>query len=140
MSAQRTRLAKLEEKHAVALAKQKGCSEAEQWANFVYDVYKRWETWWLAVKWSWTPSPAYFLCSAERRAIEDWRELAQQAGAAEEAEFCGDLLKLPTQDPADYYPTWAKWSDDGIVPVSDDAWCLEQWRKIAHDPIRTAGG
>ena len=135
-----SRLAKLEDKHAVALAKAAGCNEAETWANFVFDCYKRWESWWLAVKWSWPPSPHDFLSSDERQTIEAWRDEAQRAAEAETAEFCGDLLKLPTADPADYCPTWAKWSCEGVVPSSDPAWCLEQWRKIAHDPIRSAGG
>ena len=55
MTTKTARLDRLEKGAAVALQKKRGCNEADTWANFVYDCYKRWETWWLCVKWQWPP-------------------------------------------------------------------------------------
>ena len=90
------------------------------------------------------PPPAEFLRTNEREAIEAWRAQLQAgiedpAQRAELAAFCDDLLKLPTTDDSEDVAFWVKMSIDGVCPVSDPGWCVEQWRKLAHDPIRSAG-
>jgi hypothetical protein len=124
------RLTGLENHHAGALAKQRGCTDDEAMLNLLYELAKRLET--HRLHHAYPCYPECSLSALERDILAGIREASltpeaqkRDPWAPELVAFCNAALTFPVNEAANAAPGWVRWSQDGVTPVTSLAWILQ---------------